>query len=95
MIEAKEDRIVALGQLGVLEHSCLAAEHCYIVASPEVLGHEVVVAELEFVIMAAKLEKGPHFPEVSEPQELPVGLGAEGVEKIFGHFEQGESKCSL
>ena len=63
-------------------------------ASPEVLGHEVVVAELEFVIMAAKLEKGPHFPEVSEPQEPPVGLGAVVVEKTFGHPEQGENRCS-
>ena len=55
-------------------------------ASLEELGHEVVAAELE---------KGPHLPEVSEPQEPPVGLEAEGVKKIFGHFEQGENRCSL
>ena len=69
------------------------AEHCYITASPEELGHEVVAAKLEFV--AAGIEKGPHLPEVSEPQELPVGLEAEVVEKIFGHFEQDENRCSL
>ena len=64
MIEAKEDRIVAWGQLGILERSCLAAEHCYTGALPEVLKHEVAVAEPEFVIVAAGLERGPHLPEV-------------------------------
>ena len=63
----------------------LAAEHCYIAASSGELGHEVVATEPEFVV--AGLEKGPHLLEFSEPQELPVGLEAEGVEKIFGHFE--------
>ena len=80
--------------MGVLEHSCLAAKHCYTVASSEELEHEVVAAEPEFAIMAAGLERGPHLPEVSEPQELSVGLGAEGVEKTFGHSEQGENRCS-
>ena len=84
MIEAKEDRIAALSQLGVLEHSCLAAEHCYTGASPEVLGHEATGAESEFVIVAAGLEKRPHLPEVSEPQEPPVGLGAVGVRRLLG-----------
>ena len=69
-------------------------EHCYTGASPEVLEHEAAAAEPEFAIIAAALEKGPHLPEVSEPQEPPVGLGAMGVEKIFGHSEQGENKCS-
>ena len=94
MIEATEDRIAASGQLGVLEHSCLVAERCCTMASPEVLGHEVVAAEPKFAIVAAGLEKGLHLPEVSEPQEPPVGLGAVGVEKIFGHSEQGENRCS-
>ena len=71
----------------------MAAEHCYTVASPEELEHEVVAAEPKFVIVAAGLEKGLHLPEVSEPQEL-AGLGAMGVEKIFGHSEQGENRCS-
>ena len=74
--------------------SCLAAEHCYIAASPEELEHEVVAAEPEFIIMVAGLEKGPHLPEVSEPQESSVGLEAKGVKKIFGHSEQGENRCS-
>ena len=65
----------------------LATEHYYIAASSEELEHEVVVEELEFVIVATGLEKGPHLPEVSEPQELSVGLGVVGVEKIFGHSE--------
>ena len=95
MIEAKEDRIAALGQLGVLEHSCLTAEYCYTVASPEELRHEAATTELEFAIVAAGLEKCQHLPEVSEPQELLVGLEAVGVEKIFGHSEQGENRCSL
>ena len=94
MIEAKEDRIATSSQLGILEHSCLAAEHYYSEASLEELEHEVAAAEPEFVIVAAGLEKGPHLPEVSEPQEPPVGLGAVGVEKIFGHSEQGENRCS-
>ena len=68
-------------------HSSLAAEHCYIAASLEVLGHEVAAAESEFAIMAVELEKGLHLPEVSGPQEPSVGLEAEGVEKIFRHFE--------
>ena len=81
--------------MGALEHSCLAAEHCYTEALPEELGHEVAVAEPKFVIVAVGLEKGPHLLEVSGPQEPPVGLEAEGVEKIFGHFKQGGNKCSL
>ena len=71
--------------MGALEHSCLAAEYCYTVASPEELEHEVTVAEPEFAIVAAGLEKGSHLPEVSKPQEPPVGLGVVGVEKTFGH----------
>ena len=63
-------------------------------ASPEVLGHEVEATEPEFVIVVAGLEKGPHLLEVVEPQELPVGLGAVGVEKTFEHPEQGENRCS-
>ena len=94
MIEAKEDRIAASGQLGILEHSCLVAEHCYIVASPGVLEHEAEVAEPEFAIVTAGLEKDPHSPEVSGPQELPVSLETEGVERVFEHFEQGENRCS-
>ena len=94
MIEAKDDRIATSSQLGILEHSYLAAKHCYTEASPEELEHEVVAAEPEFVIVAAGLEKSPHFPEVSGPQEPSVGLGAVGVEKIFGHSEQGENRCS-
>ena len=54
-----------------------------------------MAAEPEFAIVVARLEKGPHLPEVSGPQELPVGLKVEGVEKIFGHFEQDENRCSL
>ena len=68
-------------------------EHCYTKASPEVLRHEVTT-EPKFAIVAVGLERGPHLPEVSEPQEPPVGLGAVGVEKIFGHFEQGKNRCS-
>ena len=63
-------------------------------ASPEELEHKVAAAEPEFTIAVAGLEKGPHFSEVSEPQEPPVGLEAKGVEKIFGHLEQGENRCS-
>ena len=95
MIEIKEDRIAASSQLGVLEHSCLAAEHCYTGASSEVLGHEAEATEPGFAIVAAGLEKGPHLPEVSEPQEPPVDLEVMGVEKIFVHSEQGENRCSL
>ena len=53
------------------------------------------MAEPEFTIVAAGLDKGPHLPEVSEPQEPSVGLGAVGVEKMFGRSEQGENRCSL
>ena len=74
--------------------SSLAAEHYYIATSPKELEHKVAVAEPKFAIVAAKLEKGPHLPEVSEPQEPSVGLGAVGVEKTFGHPEQGENRCS-
>ena len=74
--------------------SSLAAKHCYIAASPEELEHEVVAAKPEFAIVAAGLEKGPHLPEVLEPQELLVGLGTKGVEKTFGHPEQGENRYS-
>ena len=94
MIEAKEGKIAASGQLGILEHSCPAAEHCCTEASPEELEHEVAAAKPKFVIVTAGLEKGPHLPEVSEPQEPPVGLGAVRVEKTFGHSEQGENRCS-
>ena len=68
--------IAASGQLGVWEHSCLEAEHCCTGASPEEFELEVAAAELEFAIMVVGLEKGPHLPEVLEPQEPPVGLGA-------------------
>ena len=62
-------------------------------ASPEELGHKVVAVEPEFEV-AAGLEKGPHLPEVLRPQEPPVGLEVEGVERVFEHFEQGENRCS-
>ena len=52
------------------------------------------MAEPEFIIVVVGLEKGPHFPEVLEPQEPPVGLGAMAVEKTFGHPEQGENRYS-
>ena len=42
-------------------------EHYYIMALPEELGNGVVVAEPEFKVVAAGLEKGPHSPEFSEP----------------------------
>ena len=42
----------------------------------EELGHEVVVAEPEFKVVVVGLEKDPHLPEVSGPQEPPVGLEA-------------------
>ena len=58
-------------------------EHCYTATSPEELGHEVAMAEPEFSIMVARLEKDPHLPEVSEPQKSPVVV----VEKTFGHSE--------
>ena len=48
-------------------------EHYYTEASPEEVELEVEAAEPEFVIVAAGLEKGPHFPEVAEPWEPPVG----------------------
>ena len=54
---------------------------------PEELEHEVAAAEPEFEIMVVRLEKGPHLPEVSKPQEPSIGLEAVGVEKIFGHSE--------
>ena len=63
-------------------------------ASPKELGHEAVAVEPEFEVVTVGLEKGPHSPEVSRPQEPPVGLEAEGLEKIFGYFEQGENRCS-
>ena len=69
-------------------------EHCYIAASLEELEHEVVAVESEFAIVEAGLKKSPHLPKVLEPQEPPVGLGAVGVEKTFGHPEQGENRCS-
>ena len=72
--------------------SSLAVKHYYIVASPEEL--EVVVVELEFKVMAVGLKKGPHSSEVLGPQEPPVGSEAEGVERVFEHFEQGENRCS-
>ena len=80
--------------MGALKHSCLAAEQCCIAASPEEFELEAEAAKPEFVIVAAELEGGPHLPEVAEPQELPVGLKALGVEKTFGHSEQGENRCS-
>ena len=55
--------------------------------SPEEFGHEVVVAEPEFEVVAVRFVKGPHSPEVLGPQESSVGSKAEGVERIFGHFE--------
>ena len=80
--------------MGALGRSSPAAEHCYIAASPEELEHEAAAVEPEFAIVVAGLEKDLHLPEVSEPQEPPVGLEAEGVEKIFAHFEHGENRCS-
>ena len=72
----------------------LVAEHYCIVASSEELEHGVVAVEPEFRVMAAEFEKGPHSPEVLGPQEPPVGLEAEVVERVFEHFEQGENRCS-
>ena len=69
-------------------------EHCCTEALPEEVELEAEVAEPEFVVVAAGLERGPHLSEVLKPQELPVGLGAVGVEKTFGHLEQGENRCS-
>ena len=63
------------------------AEHYCIMASPEELGHGVVAAEPEFEVVAAGLEKGLHSLEVLGPQELSVGSEAEGVERVFEHFE--------
>ena len=77
-----------------MEHSCLTAEHYCTAASLEELEHEVGAAEPEFVIVVAGLERGPHLPEVLEPQEPSVSLGAMGVETTFGHSEQGENRCS-
>ena len=57
-------KIAASGQLGVLEHNCLAAGHCCIEASPVDFGLVVEAAEPGFVVAAAGLELGPHFPEV-------------------------------
>ena len=62
-------------------------EHCCIGASPEEFELEVEAAEPEFVIAAVGLQEGLHLLEVSEPQGSSVGLGAKGVEKIFGHSE--------
>ena len=67
---------------------------CCTEASPEEFELEAEVAEPEFVVVAAGLERGPHLLEVSEPQELLVGLGAVGVEKTVEHPEQGENRCS-
>ena len=80
--------------MGTLEHNSLTVEHYCIVASSEELGHVVVAAEPEFEVVVAGLEKGPHLPKVLEPQESPVGLEVKEVEKNFGHFEQGENRCS-
>ena len=64
MIEAKEGKIAASSQLGVLEQSCLAAEHCCTRTSPEEFELEVEAAEPGFAVAAAGLELGPHLPEV-------------------------------
>ena len=77
-----------------MERNSLATEHYCIGASSEKLGHGVVAAEPKFEVVAAGLEKGPHSPKVLRPQEPPVGLEAEGVERVFEHFEQDENKCS-
>ena len=58
------------------------------------LGHEAAAVEPEFAIVGAGFEKGPHLPEVFGPQEPPIGSEVEGVERVFGHFEQGENRCS-
>ena len=89
-----QGKIAASGQLGVYEHSCPAAEHCCTEASSEEFELEVEAAEPKFVIVAAGLDKGPHLPEVLEPQEPSVGLGAMGVEKTFGHPKHGKNRCS-
>ena len=59
-----EGKIAASGQLGVWEHSCPVVEHCCTEASPEEFELEAEVAEPEFVIAVAGLERGPHLPEV-------------------------------
>ena len=53
-----------------------------------------MAAEPEFVVLAVGLEKGPHSPEVLRPHEPLVGLEAEGVQRVFAYFEQGENRCS-
>ena len=62
------------------------AEHCYIAASSEELGHEVVAAEHCCIELAAKLEKDPHLPEVLEPQGPLVNSVAEKVERALEDF---------
>ena len=57
-------RIAASGQLDAWEHNCPAVEHYCIEASPEEVELEAEVAEPEFVVVAAGLERGPHLPEV-------------------------------
>ena len=57
-------KIAASGQLGAWERSCPAAEHCCTEASLEEVELEAEVAEPEFVVAAAGLERGPHLPEV-------------------------------
>ena len=47
-------------------------EHCCTEASLEEVELEVEVAEAEFAVVAAELERGPHLPEVLKPQEPPV-----------------------
>ena len=49
----------------------------------------------EFEVVAVELGKGPYLPEVLKPQELPVGLEAEEVGRIFEYFEQSKNMCSL
>ena len=65
----------------------MAAEHYCIAASPEELRHEVVAAEPEFEVVVAGIEKGLHLPEILGLQEPSVGSEAEGVERVFEHFE--------
>ena len=57
-------KIAASGQLGVLERNCPATERCCTEASPEEAELEAEVAEPEFVVVVAGLERGPHLPEV-------------------------------
>ena len=84
MIEAKEDRIVALGQLGVLKHSCSTAEPCCTGASPEEVELEVEVAEPEFVVVAAGLERAYICLRSQSLRNRRLAWGPRGLRRSLG-----------